>query len=136
MSDYKRKYFKLSDNCFAAIILICVISCKTSSSKEFRTNKTLHAAESSLIKLLEDPDVKDGLKNLMPSQSFIYLGQFYGFAYNFGMPGCDADELEDGWRRPLRIAFDDKKSTVWSIGPDGIDQFGNGDDIKVEIWFK
>ena len=42
---------------------------------------------------------------------------------------------DDGWSRPLRYAVDPAKDgyRLWSVGPDGIDQEGAGDDIVVTV---
>ncbi len=39
----------------------------------------------------------------------------------------------DGWGRPLRYRVDDRSASyaLWSVGPDGIDQAGSGDDVSL-----
>ena len=43
------------------------------------------------------------------------------------------DPPRDGWGRPIRLLFPGPKHTwdLWSFGPNGIDESGDGDDVLV-----
>lgn len=41
----------------------------------------------------------------------------------------------DAWNQPLQYVRDHQGNTiVWSVGPNGVDENGNGDDIRRVIW--
>jgi hypothetical protein len=85
---------------------------------------------------LEWPDLRAALNKLTPDQSFRFLSDFYEFAEPFGLSESADWESKDGWKRPLRFSFDGNVVLVWSVGPDGVDQFGEGDDVAVEMVLK
>jgi hypothetical protein len=55
---------------------------------------------------------------------------------------CSADELKDAWGNDLRYKLDEVQSgnttkkvpRMWSVGPNGLDENGEGDDIKNHKW--
>jgi hypothetical protein len=85
------------------------------------------------IHKLRETEIVEAVKKLAPSQVFHNLGQFYGYAYNFGLPGCKERELFDGWGRPIRLSIAGDVVHIWSIGSDGVNQSGEGDDIRVVV---
>ena len=101
--------------------------------KMFDTSKVLSAAELNIKLAFESVELRQSIKELAPSQTFHTLGQFYGYTYNFGMPGYKEWELSDAWGRPIQFSINGDIVKVWSLGPDGVNQIGMEDDIKVVV---
>lgn len=87
--------------------------------------------------------IQDILRELAPSNSHlagkmpsINVKKDYFIApKKFSRASIDGKEvLVDRWRNEIRIRYDPKTKTVtlWSFGPDGIDQTGDGDDDTLD----
>lgn len=132
--DIPKKYLKqLSKWSWVVTFLFASCGRDTQRRHEFETKKSLEMAEFIVHDLFESPEFRDAIKNLAPSQEFHNLAQFYGFAYNFDLPGCSESELSDGWKRPIRFSLEGDLIKIWSFGPDGVNQFGEEDDIKALV---
>ncbi len=124
-----------SNRVLVIFLLFSMFSCNVRNDDQqiFDTKKALDVAELNIQLAFDSVELREAVKKLAPSQVFHNLGQFYGYAYNFGLPGCKERELFDGWGRPIRLSIAGDVVHIWSIGSDGVNQSGEGDDIRVVV---
>lgn len=118
---------KLSASALIVLTLFPILGCKRSDSPGIEISATQTNLRQTRLILTEQID-KSSIKNITNTNNLIAEAKAVDAELRY---------LKDGWGRWFNVAQGKADVlNVWSIGENGVDEKGNGDDLLISINFQ